>query len=48
MIKQNTVLIGNAADTLNFNSIDELDQGAGTLYTITRFVIFNKFCFKIL
>ena len=31
----NTVLISNAADTLTFNSIDQLDQGAGTLYTIT-------------
>ena len=29
------MLINNAADTLEFNSIEQLDQGAGTLYTIT-------------
>ena len=28
-------MIENAAETLQFNSIDQLDQGAGTLYTIT-------------
>ena len=31
----NTQLISNAAETLTFSSIDQLDQGAGTLYTIT-------------
>ena len=31
----NTQLITNAAETLTFSSIDQLDQGAGTLYTIT-------------
>ena len=29
------MLIENAAQTLEFNTIDQLDQGAGTLYTIT-------------
>ena len=29
------MLINNAAETLEFNSIEQLDQGAGTLYTIT-------------
>ena len=33
--KANTQLISNAAETLTFSSIDQLDQGAGTLYTIT-------------
>ena len=31
----NTQLISNAAETLTFSTIDQLDQGAGTLYTIT-------------
>ena len=31
----NTQLINDAADNLEFNSIEQLDQGAGTLYGIT-------------
>ena len=34
-VQANTQLLSNAAETLTFNSIDQLDQGAGTLYTIT-------------
>ena len=34
-VQANTMLINNAAETLEFNSIEQLDQGAGTLYTIT-------------
>ena len=31
----NTQLINDAAENLEFNSIEQLDQGAGTLYSIT-------------
>ena len=31
-------MIESAADTLEFNSIESLDQGSSTLYTITRLV----------
>ena len=31
----NTQLLNDAAENLNFNSIQELDQGAGALYSIT-------------
>ena len=34
-IKANTLLINSAANTLEFNSVEQLEQGAGTLYTIT-------------
>ena len=36
LLQQNTVMIDNAAETLDFNSIEQLDQGATTLYSITR------------
>ena len=31
----NTQLINNAANNLEFNSIEQLEQGSGTLYSIT-------------
>ena len=34
-MKANTQLLNDAADNLNFDTIEELDQGAGALYSIT-------------
>ena len=31
------MLIDNAAETMEFNSIEQMDQGATTLYSITRY-----------
>ena len=35
-VKSNSYMIDNAANTMEFNSIEQLDQGSSTLYSITR------------
>ena len=35
--QSNSMMIDNAAATMEFNSIEQLDQGSSTLYTLTRY-----------
>ena len=35
VLEANTQLLNDAADNLNFDTLEQLDQGAGALYSIT-------------
>ena len=39
---QNTEAIRSAKDSMNFENLESLEQGAGTLYAITVSVIYNR------